>query len=923
MQQKSFNIDFQATPFTVHYIQEPSMAKIAIDHLMKKDVLFAIDIETMALPQFRTINKAGLSPHLSKVRLLQVFDGTNICVFDLNWFPEASLQMFVPFLSSKRFVAHYALFELQRFMQWGVVDMNIHCTLLLAKLMYHAVVPDDAGISVSLDSLAKELLSIDLPKACQVSDWGVEDLTYEQIEYAALDTVVCLKLAEKLVKGLDKYGLHRIYKLTKDAQHPIAVMQLNGFKLDVEAHRELIPQWIEDLVPAKRKVQKITGIQSLTAPKLGLWLEQNLDPATLAMWPRTDSGKMSTSADTFADFSYHEIVKPFLEYQKRATLCSTFGQTLINQVNPMTRRLHPTFKLLGARTGRLSSSEPNCFDADTEILTDTGWIKFPEITPASRVAQWDDGIITFTYPLNVIKQAYTGDLVVLKNQHIDMVCTAEHRCLLQNRRSKKYSVVKAIDYLLDAKQLHAGVYGDMPKLDTSFLTTAQIQLLVATQADAHFRDGGIEFRFRKKRKSDRLLRILKALNAKYTTGKRADKAYSYRIYKSDLVTWIRSILTDKKIFGKWVLDFSYEQLRIFCNELFYWDGLVVRRSNYASSIETNADWAQIALTLCGYRAKKRIYKYGPDKTSNSYQLDITHRDYSGTANVSKSIIPVKNQEVYCVEVPSSYIVIRRNGCTAITGNCQNMPRNNEIRNNFIAEEGCVFLCADYSQIELRIAAEISGDKQMLSAYREGTDLHALTASRVLNKAIKDVTKKERQIGKALGLGLLYGLGARKFSHYVKKGYARDGVSVSESEAFDYIERYRETYHGLRDWQINQAERCKTSLRATTPCGKIRKLNELNYYGGGLNVPIQGAAAEVMLYALVKLEKAFRGIGKLVNCVHDEVLIEVKPSSKDLDLLNCRLMMQDCMTEAYLEVFPKGITKNLVEASEGKTWATAK
>jgi DNA polymerase-1 len=614
MQQKSFTIDFQATPFTVHYIQEPSMAKIAIDHLMKKDVLFAIDTETMALPEYRTINKAGLSPHLSKVRLLQVFDGTNICVFDLNWFPEESLQMFVPFLSSKRFVAHYALFELQRFMQWGVVDMNIHCTLLLAKLMYHAVVPDDAGISVSLDSLAKELLSIDLPKACQVSDWGVEDLTYEQIEYAALDTVVCLKLAEKLVKGLDKYGLHRIYKLTKDAQHPIAVMQLNGFKLDVEAHRKLIPQWIEELVPAKRKVQKITGIQSLTAPKLGLWLEQNLDPATLAMWPRTDSGKMSTSADTFADFSYHEIVKPFSEYQKRATLCSTFGQTLINQVNHKTGRLHASYKLLGARTGRLSCSEPNL---------------------------------------------------------------------------------------------------------------------------------------------------------------------------------------------------------------------------------------------------------------------------------------------------------------------QNLPRDAAIRGNFIAEEGHTLLCADYSQIELRLAAEISQDRQMCGAYREGTDLHALTASRVLNKSIKDVTKKERQIGKALGLGLLYGLGARKFSHYVKKGYARDGVSVSESEAFDYIERYRETYHGLRDWQINQAERCKTSLRASTPCGKIRKLTELNYYGGGLNVPIQGAAAEVMLYALVKLEKAFRGIGKLVNCVHDEVLIEVKPSSKDLDLLNCRLMMQDCMTEAYLEVFPKGITKNLVEASEGKTWATAK
>lgn len=613
MQQKSFDINFQATDYTVHYIQEPSMAKKAIDMLMKKDVLFAIDTETMALPEYRTINKAGLSPHLSKIRLLQVFDGTNVCVFDLNWFPDSAQQMFVPFLSSKRFVAHYALFELQRFIQWGVVDMNLHCTLLLAKLMYHAVVPDDSGISVSLESLAKELLGIEIPKACQVSDWGVEDLTYEQIEYAALDTIVCLKLAEKLVKGLDKYGLHRIYKLTKDAQHPIAQMQLNGIKLNVESHRELIPKWIEELVPAKRKVQQITSIQSLTAPKLGLWLEQNLDPETLSIWPRTDSGKMSTSADTFADFSYHEIVKPFSEYQKRATLCSTFGQTLINQVNQKTRRLHAHYKLLGARTGRLSCSEPNL---------------------------------------------------------------------------------------------------------------------------------------------------------------------------------------------------------------------------------------------------------------------------------------------------------------------QNLPRDAEIRSNFIAEPGHIFLCADYSQIELRIAAEVSCDKQMLTAYREGIDLHALTASRVLNKPINSVTKKERQIGKALGLGLLYGLGARKFSHYVKKGYAKDGVSVSEGEAHEYIDRYRQTYHGLRDWQIHQAERCKTSLRATTPCGKIRKLNELNYYGGGLNVPIQGAAAEVMLYALVKLEKDFRGIGKLVNCVHDEVLIEIPDTQTGAENIKKRIM-QDAMVEAYLEVFPNGITRDLVEASSGYTWAQAK
>lgn len=588
------------------------MAKKALDLLMKKrDSLYAIDTETMVLPEYKMIDKAGLSPHLSKVRLLQIGNEDNVCVFDLNWFPEESLKMFVPFLSSKRFVAHYAIFDLQRFMQWGVKDMNLHCTLIMAKLLYHAILPDDTGISVSLDSLCKELLNFELPKMCQASDWSEPDLTFEQIEYAAMDVITCLKIADKLAEGIHKYGLGRIYYLSKDAQHPIAEMQLNGFKLNAETYRELIPKWISELVPAKKKVQTITGIQSLTAPKLGLWLEKNLDPETMAIWPRTDSGKMSTSADTLADFSYHEIVKPFSEYQKRATLCSTFGQKLINQINPKTGRLHASYKLLGARTGRLSCSEPNL---------------------------------------------------------------------------------------------------------------------------------------------------------------------------------------------------------------------------------------------------------------------------------------------------------------------QNLPRDTEVRKQFIAEPGHVFLCADYSQIELRIAAEVSQDRQMINAYKNGTDLHRLTASRVLNKPFEAVTKKERQIGKALGLGLLYGLGARKFSHYVKKGYSKDGVSVSEEEAFDYIEKYRETYSGLRDWQLKQAERCKASLKAKTPCGKIRKLSELNYYGGGLNVPIQGAAAEVMLYALVKLEKAFRGKGQLVNCVHDEVLIEV-PEDKATD--EYKALMEQCMVDAYLEVFPDGVTNGLVDAAYGTNWASAK
>lgn len=618
MEQKSFTTDFLGTTYDCHYITKVGAAQTALKHLMKKDCLFAIDTETAALPQFKSLPDAGLSPHLSEIRLIQIFDGTNVCVFDLRWFPKRALQMFVPFLSKKRFVAHYAIFDLQRFMQMGVQDMNLHCTLILAKLMFHAVYVDDSTHDASLGGLTESLLGTSMLKKMQVSDWSEPELTFEQIEYAAVDVIACLHLANKLAKGLDKFNLHKIYKLSKDAQHPLARMQLNGFKLNRQAHTDLIPVWKEDLVAAKATVEEITGIKKLTSPKLGDWLNQNLEPEVLAMWPRTDGGRLSTSADTFADFSYHEVVAPFAEYQKRATLCSTFGQRLINQINPQTGRLHARYKLLGARTGRLSCSEPNL---------------------------------------------------------------------------------------------------------------------------------------------------------------------------------------------------------------------------------------------------------------------------------------------------------------------QNLPRDNKIRSNFISEEGYMFLCADYSQIELRIAAEVSRDEQMLAAFKSGKDLHALTASRVLNKPYEFFLtpdgKKGRQIGKALGLGLLYGLGAKKFSHYVKKGYAKDNITVSEAEAFQYIEKYRETYSGFRDWQIRQAENCHIELRAITPFGKIRKLNEQNYYGGGLNVPIQGAAAEVILCSLVRLEKAFRGIGDLVNCVHDENIIEV-PICADLEAVEYQKnLMRKCMVDGYLDVFPEGITTKLIDVNTGFNWADAK
>lgn len=605
MDQRQFSVSFLNQSFNVLYIKDKSTAIQILEGLMQKDCLFGIDTETYALPAYQHIATAGLSAHLGQIRLLQVFDGRNSVIFDLLHI--GATDIFVPFLEAKKFVAHNAIFDLQFFMQMRVKDMNIGCTYLVAKLLFHASYPTDEGLSASLASLVEQVFKVDMNKAMQRSDWSVPELTFEQVEYASLDAICVLKLAEKLAPGLQKLGLQRIYKLSKDAQHPIARMQLNGILLDVEMHREKISEWRTALYAAKKEVLSYTGLTQITGHTLAGWLDKNLPPNVRRVWPETESGKLSTDAHTFADFSFLPIVAPFEKFQRLEKLTSTYGNRLIEQINPATGRIHAQYKICGARTGRLSSAQPNL---------------------------------------------------------------------------------------------------------------------------------------------------------------------------------------------------------------------------------------------------------------------------------------------------------------------QNLPRDADVRNCFIAPRSATFLCADYSQVELRVAAELSRDEAMLNAYREGIDLHALTASVVSKKPLSKVTKSDRQLAKAINFGFLFGLGARKFSHYAKKSYK---VDVSEDEAEEAVSIFRETYNGYREWQIEQATTAHSTLTCRTPCGKLRRLPSDNTYGNSMNHPVQGGAAEIMLYALIRLDRELGGKGKLVNCVHDELLVEC---AADLEQ-ECSSKLEDCMVKAYLDVFPNGITRNLVDVKYGASWGAAK
>lgn len=608
MQECVFQTTFLEKTYQCFYIKNQSLALEAVSRLMQKDILFAIDSETEPLSEFAHIPKAGLNPYLSRTRLVQICDGENSFIFDMH---TLTPFIFKDFLSTKRFVAHYALFDLQYFIKDFEVDnMNIGCTHIMAKLLHHALYPTDAGFSAGLANLCESLLGTSVLKKLQVSDWSIDDLTFEQVEYAAIDAIAVLKLTERLVKGFQRYDLDRIYQLTKAAQHPIAQMQLNGMKLDVEAHKKLISTWRVDLIESLEAVQKLTGIEKLTPTNIEAYLDANLSPEIKAIWPLTEMGKMKLDSDAFAAFDFLPIVEPLARYKKLDKLTSTYGMKLLHSVNPVTGRVHSHYNLCGARTGRLSSNDVN--------------------------------------------------------------------------------------------------FQNLPARDTS------------------------------------------------------------------------------------------------------------------------------------------------------------------------------------------------------------------VRKNFVPEYGSVFLCADYGQIEIRVMAELSRDKEMLRAFEEGLDIHTLTGSKISGRSYEEVAKDKpaRQLSKALTFGLAFGIGVKKFAHYARKNYK---VDIDAEEAAESIKAWRTLYSGYHTWQMEKAEEAAITCSSVSPCGKIRAILEEKTYSVGMNSEVQSGAAECMLYALTFLHKNLPPWAIIVNCVHDEILVESIYEGAD----EVQKIINDSMTAGFLAVFPGACTRGLVDCKSGNSWAEAK
>lgn len=234
-------------------------------------------------------------------------------------------------------------------------------------------------------------------------------------------------------------------------------------------------------------------------------------------------------------------------------------------------------------------------------------------------------------------------------------------------------------------------------------------------------------------------------------------------------------------------------------------------------------------------------------------------------------------------------------------NLQNIGRG-ELRSCFAAGPGRVMVIADYSQIELRAAAAIAGEKKMIEAYARGDDLHKLTASAVLGKPLQDVTKEDRQLAKAVNFGLLYGQSPKGLARYAQTAY---GVTITEEEARMMRRKFFDTYGSLRQWHgLSRVSAEKGVQEIRTISGRRRLIppsaTEWERFTALVNTPVQGGCADGLKQALIDLSAALPDGAKIISTVHDEIIVECSEAQAEA----VRDLLPATMRNAMAALFPQ-------------------
>ena len=312
------------------------------------------------------------------------------------------------------------------------------------------------------------------------------------------------------------------------------------------------------------------------------------------------------------------------------------------------------------------------------------------------------------------------------------------------------------------------------------------------------------------------------------------------------------------------------------------------------------------------------------RLAEEYELPKTIIEYRGLAKLKStytdSLINIQHPTTKRIHTSYQQAVTSTGRLSSTEPNLQNIPiktaEGRKIREAFIAEKGNVLISADYSQIELRIMAHLSGDKNLTHAFNNNIDVHSATASEIFNVSLEDVTSDHRRNAKAINFGLIYGMSA--FGLTRQLGIARD-------EAQAYLDTYFKRYTGVKDYMDSTKELAKKNLFVETILGRKLHVAAINDSNGlrrqaaeraAINAPLQGSAADIIKKAMIDVDQWIGGENsdiRMIMQVHDELIFEVKKEFAD-DAINEIINLMESSVELKIPL--------IVDANQGTNWNEA-
>ena len=312
------------------------------------------------------------------------------------------------------------------------------------------------------------------------------------------------------------------------------------------------------------------------------------------------------------------------------------------------------------------------------------------------------------------------------------------------------------------------------------------------------------------------------------------------------------------------------------------------------------------------------------RLAEEYELPKVIIKYRGLAKLKStytdSLINIQHPNTNRIHTSYQQAVTSTGRLSSTEPNLQNIPiktaEGRKIREAFIAEEGNILISADYSQIELRIMAHLSGDKNLTYAFNNNIDVHSATAAEIFNVPLEAVTSEHRRSAKAINFGLIYGMSAF--------GLTRQ-LGIARHEAQAYLDTYFERYTGVREYMDSTKELAKKNLYVETILGRKLHVAEINASNGlrrqaaeraAINAPLQGSAADIIKKAMIDVD---HWIGddnpdiKMIMQVHDELIFEVKKGFATEALEQVTSLMESAVK---LDI------PLIVDANQGANWNEA-